>query len=360
MDKKGLMLSIIIVLGMLLVFSSLVLADRGDDNGNGGSDDGNNDSEDEDENENESEIKIRGVLREGNCTIKIERELKTENGKTVEVVKREMKCTDGTKEEVKIRFENKTESGRYTERIRYEFRGKELEVEAEEGIEFEEEVNGTEYKLKAKLRDGNFTHIKIMPDRASEIALERLKALNFTIELREIEHNNIPRVVYNIESNKDGKFLGVFKLKMKVEGQVDPETGEFIGINKPWWAFLVSGEDSDETESEEKRTINLSELNNSGESGTAMFSQEDGQVIVTLSTIGFTQNISQPAHIHVGSCPDTGAVRYPLNNVLNGESITTINVTFDNLESELPLAINIHKSVEESSVYTICGNLTFD
>jgi len=94
-----------------------------------------------------------------------------------------------------------------------------------------------------------------MPDAASDIALERLKILNFTkIELKEIRHKNIPRVVYNIEANKNGKFLGIFKLKMKIEGQIDPETGEFIGISKPWWAFLVTGEDSDQTEEVEETT----------------------------------------------------------------------------------------------------------
>ena len=27
---------------------------------------------------------------------------------------------------------------------------------------------------------------------------------------------------------------------MKSETQIDPETGEIIDVNKPWWAFLVS------------------------------------------------------------------------------------------------------------------------
>ena len=58
----------------------------------------------------------------------------------------------------------------------------------------------------------------------------------------------MPRIVYKVETNKNGRFIGIFKLKMKVEGEIDSETGEFIGINKPWWAFMVTGEDSDQTE----------------------------------------------------------------------------------------------------------------
>lgn len=337
--------------------------------------------EDSDENETEREDdanksrvreREREEIKEGNCTIRIERELKIEDGKRVESVKRKIECDDGTKTEIKIRIENRTVNGETRERVRYEIKGKEIEVEAEEKIKFEEETNETEYRLKARLKDGNVTYIKIMPHQASEIALKRLRALNFTVELREVtDDRNIPHVVYNIKTNKHGRFLGVFKLSMKVEGQVDPETGEFIGISKPWWAFLVAGEDSDETgdegedETDTNETeiteimVNFTEQNDSGEFGTATLKEEDGQVVVTLNLVGAPQNVSQPAHIHNGSCPDVGGVKYPLTNVLNGESETTVNVTFDQLEDELPLAINVHQSVENASVYVACGDIKF-
>ncbi len=345
-----------------------------DDDEDSGLDDDENETEREDD-ENKSRVREREreEIKEGNCTIRIERELKIEDGKRVESVKRKIECADGTKTEIKIRIENRTVNGEIRERVRYEIKGEEIEVEAEDEIKFEEETNETEYRLKARLKDGNVTDIKIMPHQASEIALKRLRALNFTVELREVtDDRNIPHVVYNIKTNKHGRFLGVFKLKMKVEGQVDPETGEFIGISKPWWAFLVAGEDDDETgddednEDEEENeteinqtTINLLEQNSSGEFGTATLTEEDGQVFVTLNMTGFSENVSQPAHIHMGSCPDVGGVIYPLTNVLNGESETTINVTFDQLEDELPLAINVHKSVENASVYVACGDIEF-
>ncbi len=336
-------------------------------------DDEENETEDEDKNKSRIRERTREIRREGNCTIKIEREIRIEGGKRFESVKRKIECADGRKEEIKIKVENRTEDGRFRERIRYEIKGEEIEVEAEDEINIEEQTNGTEYRLKARLRNGNVTEIKIMPDVASEIALERLKALNFTVELREIidRERNVPRVVYNIETNKHGRFLGVFKLALKVEGQVDPETGEFLGTSKPWWAFLVAGEDSDQTGDDDgtdeeeneteinQTTVNILEQNNSDEFGIATLVEESGQVTVTLSLEGFTQDVSQPAHIHVGSCPGVGSVSYPLTNVLNGASITTLNVTLDQLEDELPLAINVHKSVDEAGVYVSCGNLEF-
>ena len=320
-----------------------------------------NDDEDDDNNggmdRNRTKIRTREIITRDGCTIKIEKEVKIENGRRVEIVKRKMVCADGTKEEVKLIIENITEDGRFRERIRYEFKGEELEVEAEDGINLSENTTGNEYRLRAKLRNGNFTDIKIMPDTASEIALARLRAHNFTIQLREKIHKNIPRVVYNIEANKSGRFLGIFKFAMKVEGEVDPETGEFLGISKPWWAFLIV--EQDETGTGDKKTLNLTEQNDSNQSGTATLTEEDGQVIVNLSMVGAPVNVSQPVHIHMGNCSEIDEIKYPLTNLLNGESVTTINATFAQLQTELPLAINVHQSVENSSVYVSCGNIQF-
>lgn len=111
-------------------------------------------------------------------------------------------------------------------------------------------------------------------------------------------------------------------------------------------------------EDAEAVTITLAEQNDSGETGVATLVEEDGKVTVTIATSGFTPNTPQPAHIHVGSCPDVGAVRYPLTNVVEGESVTVLDLTFAQLQGELPLGINIHKSAPEASVYTACGDLT--
>lgn len=423
-----------LLLGMLL-HTPLILAEENNNSNNSGSsgsssgnseDDGSNNTDDDNESglnetnddgdENETEnndknrtrIKTRELIRDGNCTIKIEKEIKIEDGRRVEVLKKKRIC-DGLKEEIKIRIEKRTDDGSVKEKIKYEFKGKEMEVETEEGIELEEKIDGEEYKLKARFR-GNSTEIKIMPNTASEIAIERLKTLNFTIELREVStKGNVSRIVYHAKALKDGRFIGIFKLKVKIEGQIDPETGEIIRIKKSWWAFLVRGEDSDQTgkkttlchippgdpgakqtisvgnpavaahlahgdtlgecngtttppgneTNQTLITLNLTEQNNSSESGTATLLEGNGTVTITINVSGAPENVSQPAHIHNGSCPDVGAVKYALNNIINGSSTTIINATFNQLESELPLAINIHQSVENSSIYVSCGDIQF-
>ncbi len=92
-----------------------------------------------------------------------------------------------------------------------------------------------------QLSNGRNAEIKIMPDAASERAIERLGELNFTIELKEVGQGENVKAVYELKGEKQGKFLGIIKIKARVIAQIDAETGEIIRIKKPWWAFLASG-----------------------------------------------------------------------------------------------------------------------
>lgn len=104
-------------------------------------------------------------------------------------------------------------------------------------------------------------------------------------------------------------------------------------------------------------TVTLDEQNKSSESGTAKLMEVDGKVKLTLLLTGATKGVTQPAHIHVGVCPNVGAVKYPLTSPVNGISETTLDVTLAQLKSELPLGVNVHKSEKEAKVYVSCGDL---
>lgn len=104
-------------------------------------------------------------------------------------------------------------------------------------------------------------------------------------------------------------------------------------------------------------TVTLSAQNSSQETGTTTLKETDGKVVVVLSVTGEPKGAIQPAHIHLGSCPNPGVVKYPLTNVIDGKSETTLNVTMDQLRSELPLAVNVHKSAAQSKIYVSCGDL---
>lgn len=104
-------------------------------------------------------------------------------------------------------------------------------------------------------------------------------------------------------------------------------------------------------------TIQLNKEGNSGQSGTAVFKGVNGKVTVALNLTGTPKGVVQPAHIHDGLCPGAGATKYSLTSLIDGESETTLNVSLKKFLSQLPLAVNIHKSVAEAGEYIACGNL---
>lgn len=107
-------------------------------------------------------------------------------------------------------------------------------------------------------------------------------------------------------------------------------------------------------------TVTLNSQNDSGESGTATFtSLTEGGTQVVLSLTGAPADEPQPAHIHIGTCADIGAVSLPLSAVVNGQSTTVLNVSLASLlEATTSLAVNVHKSIAESNVYVACGDIT--
>ena len=106
--------------------------------------------------------------------------------------------------------------------------------------------------------------------------------------------------------------------------------------------------------------IKLDEQGASGQGGQAVIVQVGTSTVrVIVSLAGKPSGVSQPAHIHLGSCPTPDAVKYPLTNVDKGASQTDIpNLTIEQLLSELPLAINVHKSSTDLKNYIACGDIT--
>ena len=104
-------------------------------------------------------------------------------------------------------------------------------------------------------------------------------------------------------------------------------------------------------------TVALVAQNGSGEMGTAVLSEMGTQTRVMVNLTGSPTGVSQPMHIHGGACPKPGAVLYPLTNAIDGISETVLDVSLSKILGELPLAINVHKSVTEAKVFVSCGNI---
>ncbi len=104
--------------------------------------------------------------------------------------------------------------------------------------------------------------------------------------------------------------------------------------------------------------------NSSGDNrlGKVTFREVGGKVTVSIAMENKAATASaEPAHIHVGACPEPGAVKYPLTSVVKGVSETTLpnGVTIESLKAMGPLAVNVHKSATELTKYVACGNLDF-
>jgi hypothetical protein len=105
-------------------------------------------------------------------------------------------------------------------------------------------------------------------------------------------------------------------------------------------------------------TVQIGEQNGSGESGTAKLTPLDGgKTRVEISLKGESKNMTQPAHIHDGSCATLDPKpRVPLQNVVSGNSTTTLDMKLDDIMSKGG-AINVHKSAADVKTYVACGDL---
>lgn len=105
-------------------------------------------------------------------------------------------------------------------------------------------------------------------------------------------------------------------------------------------------------------TLNLYAQNNSGQNGTMTLTPMGDSTKVDIKVASGAAGVDQPSHIHAGTCAKIDPKpKYPLNNVKNGVSSSTVPVSLNELMST-PNALNIHKSTEEIKVYVACGDIT--
>ncbi|HVY01489.1 MAG TPA: hypothetical protein VHA12_01860 [Candidatus Nanoarchaeia archaeon] len=297
--KKSFAFLVFALLAFSFIHVSTVLADSGSDSGSDSSSEsatsGSSSENIEDENEvedglqaqDETQLEVRGN--------RMKFEQKTEANGVKREIKREMK--DGVlREEIKEEIRNA--SGEFKREMKQEVRMMAQAQREERMMEFRQELeahNGTimvnkmkirvanltdEQKtiiagkinaktglnlsaedinangtvgsvLRAYLSNGAYADLKVLPDVAAERAVERMKAKceerNCSVELKEVGNGNQTRAVYEVKTEKEARMLFVFKTRMKVDAQVDPETGDVLSTHKPWWAFLAN--EKDETES---------------------------------------------------------------------------------------------------------------
>jgi hypothetical protein len=100
--------------------------------------------------------------------------------------------------------------------------------------------------------------------------------------------------------------------------------------------------------------VQLGALNGSGENGTATLKAMGARTLVTIR-LSNGSDTEQPAHFHAGTC-EKYAPRplYPLDDVVNGKSTTTLDVPIDKLIGG-DLIVNVHKSYADIATQAACG-----
>ena len=71
--------------------------------------------------------------------------------------------------------------------------------------------------------------------------------------------------------------------------------------------------------------FDLLEVEGSGISGDVRMEQEEMGLRVRIRLDGTESEAAYPAHIHMGTCDDMGAVLLPLEDVVDGESETMLD-----------------------------------
>lgn len=107
-------------------------------------------------------------------------------------------------------------------------------------------TNVTLYKSEDKIygvfKNNETKEVKILPDQIKDKLKEKIKAQleNQTIELDEDG-------IYRIQGRKKARLFFLFPVRIKVQAEIDSETGEIIRIRNPWWGFLAKDIEEEES-----------------------------------------------------------------------------------------------------------------
>jgi len=76
---------------------------------------------------------------------------------------------------------------------------------------------------------------------------------------------------------------------------------------------------------------------------------------VQYGVVDAPEGVVQPAHIQAGTCANPGDLKHLLDFPVDGISTTDLGITLAELKAELPLIINVRKSLEELTTSVACG-----
>jgi predicted lipoprotein with Yx(FWY)xxD motif len=125
------------------------------------------------------------------------------------------------------------------------------------------------------------------------------------------------------------------------------------GVGDIWWVMTADGGTITQPGNPTIEIV-LAAGRDADQNGKARLVSKGAKTDVVLDVKPGAAGVAEPAHVHEGACPVPGAVKYPLTNVVDGKSTTTLDVALADLLKG-GFAINVHKSASEAAVYVACG-----
>ncbi len=125
------------------------------------------------------------------------------------------------------------------------------------------------------------------------------------------------------------------------------------GVGGIWWVLMPDGT-AITVAPNPSITINLGAGRDGDQSGTATLTAKGDKTDVALNIKPGAAGVEQPVHIHDGACPAPGAVKYPLKNLVDGKSTTTVDASLASLMTG-GFVINAHLSAADVGKYVACG-----
>jgi len=152
--------------------------------------------------------------------------------------------SNGSQNQVAVQTMNQGESSQLRVETSSEFgttlKSQDGKSEAKTSMSLNQDGTG---KTFTTLSNGMNAEIKVMPDSASEKALEVLSAkceeTGCEIELKEVGKGNETKAAYEVKAKKEVKVLGFINAQMRTQAQIDAGTGEVVKTRNSWWGFLA-------------------------------------------------------------------------------------------------------------------------
>ncbi len=114
------------------------------------------------------------------------------------------------------------------------------------------------------------------------------------------------------------------------------------------------GDDGDDAGGDDELMLELAAQNGSEQEGTATFTPLGvGRTRIVMELTN-PPDVSQPAHVHSGSCDDLGDPVIALSDVEDGRSETEAPVSLEQLVED-EVVIHAHKSEAEYDVSVACA-----